>query len=441
MENGYFVGYARRDISPLEPVPLMGYGNTTRRISGPVLDPLYATCVAISDNKGETVLMLGIDATVPNYRGFIQDTVGEALGIAPERIVVNATHTHSAPDQDAKHPGVEPYRELYKKNCVEACLAAFADRKPATLYYGSIETEGLNFVRHYRMDDGSFGGDNFGDWENHHAVANATEVDPTMHLLKFVREAAPDVVVMSWRAHASITGGSRKPDVSADFVGSVRSFLEEQTGCLFAYWQGCAGNVNPRSRIPEQDCTRDYLEFGKLLGGFALRGLENMTQQPAGDIRFEKHTFPGRVNHAQDHLAEKAAEIKAYYAETADWSGAKKMGAPFGIRTPFMAGGIVKRAQYPETWDTTVTGIVLHNDLAIIGACHEMFDTTGQYVEDHSPFKNTISLGYTNGQLGYMPTAYAWYYSCYETDCTRFAAGVAEDIAYEQLCLLRRLKK
>jgi len=436
----YKVGYARADITPTEPVPLMGYGNTIRRISGPVLDPLYATCVAISDAKGETVLMLGIDATVPSYRGYIQETVGEALGIPAERIVVNVTHTHSAPDQDAKHPGVEPYRELYKKACVEACLAAYADRKAATLFYGSIETEGLNFVRHYRMDDGSFAGDNFGDWTNHHAVANATEVDPTMHLLKFVRQDAPDVVVMSWRAHASITGGSTKPDVSADFVGSVRAYLEEQTGCLFAYWQGCAGNVNPRSRIPEQDCTRDYLEYGKLLGGFALKGLDALTEQPEGDIRFEKYVFPARVNHSQDHLAGKAAEIKAYYSETNDWKGAKEMGAPFGIRTPFMAGGIVKRAAYGPTWDTTVTALALNDQLAIVAASHEMFDTTGQYVEDHSPFKNTIALGYTNGQLGYMPTAYAWWYSCYETDCTRFAAGVAEDIAYEQLCALRRLK-
>lgn len=440
MQTDYLVGYARTDITPLEPVPLMGYGNTTRRISGPVLDPLYATCVAISDAFGETVLMVGIDATVPNYRVYIQDTVAEKLGIAPERIVVNSTHTHSAPDQDADHPGVAPYRELYKARCVEACLAAYADRKSARLYYGSIETEGLNFVRHYRMDDGSFGGDNFGDWTNHHAVANASEVDKTMHLLKFVREGAADVLVMSWRAHASITGGSRKPDVSADFVGSVRSYLEEKTGCLFAYWQGCAGNVNPRSRIQEQDCTCDYLVFGALLGDFAIRGLDNLELQKPGKLRFERHKFPGRINHTQDHLAEKAAEIQAYYKETADWAGAKEMGKPYGIRTPFLAGAIVKKSKRAEFEDTTITGLALNDELAIIGAAHEMFDSTGQYVEDHSPFKHTVSLGYTNGQIGYMPTAYAWWYTCYESDTTCFAPGTAEDIAYEQLCLLRRLK-
>ena len=436
----YRVGYARADITPTEPVPLMGYGNPIHRISGPVLDPLYATCVAIGDESGNTVLMIGIDSTVPNYTGYIREEASKATGVPEEQIVINVTHTHSAPDMDAKHPGVDAYKPIYKEGCVKAAVEAFADMKPAELYYGSIETQGLNFVRHYRMDDGSFGGDNFGDWSNHHAVANATEVDKTMHLLKFTRENAPAVLVMSWRAHASITGGSKKPDVSADFIGSVRKYLEKQTGCKFAYWQGCAGNVNPRSRIKEQDCTRDYIEFGKLLGDFALKGLETVQKQPYAPIRFEKYVFSGKINHTQDHLVEKATEIKNYYTETNDWDGAKAMGAPYGIRTPFLAGAIIKKSKMGATWDITLTGFSLNDNLAVIGACHEMFDTTGQYVEDHSPFKNTISLGYTNGQIGYMPTAYAWLYTCYESDTTRFAPGVAEDIAYEQLQLLKRLK-
>ena len=438
--SAYLVGYARKDITPTEPIPLMGYGNTFRRISGPVLDPLYVTCIAITDESDNTVMMVSIDSTVPNYMGYIREEVSNATGIPEDQIVINVSHTHSAPDMDAKHPGVAPYRELYKARCVQAGIAAYQDRKPAQLYYGNFETEGLNFVRHYRMDDGSFAGDNFGDWTNHHAVACATETDRTMHLLKFKRQDAPDVLVMSWRAHASITGGSMKPDISADFVGSVRAYLEEKTGCLFAYWQGCAGNVNPRSRIPEQDCTRDYLEFGKQLGDQTLKGMENLQKQDCAPLRFEKYIFPGKVNHTQDHLLEKAEEIKKYYTETSDWTGAKKMGEPYGIRTPFLAAGIVKHASMGPTWDITLTGFAFNDELAVIGASHEMFDSTGQYVEDHSAFKNTISLGYTNGQIGYMPTAYAWLYTCYESDTTRFAPGVAEDIAYEQLQLLKRLK-
>ena len=104
----YKVGYGRADITPKEPIPLMGYGNTIRRISGPVLDPLYATCVAIRDETGNTILMVGTDSTVPNFSGYIREETSKATGVPEDQIVINVTHTHSAPDLDAKHPGVDP---------------------------------------------------------------------------------------------------------------------------------------------------------------------------------------------------------------------------------------------------------------------------------------------------------------------------------------------
>ena len=436
----FLVGYGRVDITPREPLPLMGYGNTLRRISANVLDPLYATCVAVSDGEGGLVLVLGVDATVPNYRGYIRETAAKELGIPESCILVNCTHSHSAPDMDAKHPGVAPAAQILKDGCVAAVVAAYHDMKPAKAFYGSIEATGLSSVRHYLMDDGSYGGDNFGDWTNHKAVKAVWPVDPTMHLLRFVRPGSEDVLVMNWRAHASITGGSTKPDISADFVGSVRSFLEAQTGCRFAYWQGCAGNVNPRSRIPEEDCTRDNDEFGAQLGGYAMKCLETLQPLPWGSIRLQEKVLEAKANHTTDHLLEKAKEIRQYYSETNDWTGAKAMGAPFGIRTPFAAGGIIKRASQPETKNSNLVCFTLGDTLAVACASHEMFDVTGQFVEDHSPFDHTIVLGYTNGQMGYMPTLEAWRYTCYESDSTSYAPGTAEQIADTQLEMLKELK-
>ena len=51
----FTVGYARTDITPSESVPLAGYGNTMQRLSQGVLDPLYATCIAIT--AGENTLL------------------------------------------------------------------------------------------------------------------------------------------------------------------------------------------------------------------------------------------------------------------------------------------------------------------------------------------------------------------------------------------------
>ena len=93
-----------------------------------------------------------------------------------------------------------------------------------------------------------------------------------------------------------------------------------------------------------------------------------------------------------------------------------------------------------ESFNISLSAVALNDAVAFASSANELFDTTGQYVEDHSPFKHTMVLGYTNGQTGYMPSAYAWMYTCYESDCTRFAPGVAEEIAYQQLQLLRAVK-
>jgi len=441
MQHGYLVGYARIKITPEVPVPLMGYGNTIRRISSNVLDDLYATSVAITDSEKNTILLIGTDSCTPNFVASIRETISEATGIPVENILINATHNHSAPDLDQpEHPGVIAYKPVYKQAHIQVALDALEDRKPADMYYGSVETQGLNFVRHYQLSDGSYGGDNFGDFENQYAVRYATEVDPTMHLIKFVRTDAKDVLIMNWRAHASITGGSRKPDLSADFVGAVRDYLENKLDCSFLYCQGCAGNVNPRSRIPEDDCTRDHVLFGKLLGDFAIQGLRNMEKMEPGIIRSKQVIFPGKINHTTDHLVEKAKEIKEYWAETGDYSGAVRMGKPYGIRTALQAGGIVKRSTMGETFDLELHAVCLNDKLAFATAPNELFDTNGQYVEDKSPFEHTMVFGYTNGQHGYVPSAYAWIYTCYESDTTRFAPGTAEEIAAQQLVMLRELK-
>ena len=54
MEN-YLVGIGRVDITPDFTVSLGGYGNYLNRHNDVTLDPLYATCVAITD---ETIALM-----------------------------------------------------------------------------------------------------------------------------------------------------------------------------------------------------------------------------------------------------------------------------------------------------------------------------------------------------------------------------------------------
>jgi hypothetical protein len=58
----------------------------------------------------------------------------------------------------------------------------------------------------------------------------------------------------------------------------------------------------------------------------------------------------------------------------------------------------------------------INNDVAIWSAPVELFCEISNAVRERSPFPFTFYFGYTNGWLGYLPTAEAWKHGGYEVD-------------------------
>jgi hypothetical protein len=226
-------GYAKVNITPSYPVPLQGYGNSERRISTNVLDPIYAVCVAISDGE-KTLLLYHLDLT-----GFSEDMVnlcreeiGKEYGIPADCLFFNTTHSHSTPALSSKLESIQKYRvELVEKIVASAGLA-LVDLTDATIKIGSGQVLGCNFVRRYLLSDGSYGGDNFGDFKNNTILDHETEADHTMQAIRLVRESKKDIVLVNWQAHPHRTGGSRKFDLSSDLIEHFRNTVEEEHGVL-----------------------------------------------------------------------------------------------------------------------------------------------------------------------------------------------------------------
>lgn len=441
-KDGFQVGFGRVDISPQEPVPLMGYGNTDKRISTEQLDPLYATCVAIRDVEGKVLLMISADSCTGTAYDQIERDIEEDTGIPTENITITVTHSHSTPDfGQEKIPSSGAYVVAYSKGLRAAAVAAVEDLKPATMYYTTTKTEKLNFIRHVQLADGTYKGDNFSSGSSAEPVAYAEEIDNTMHLIKFDRGSEKPVLMMNWRAHPTITGGSDKTDISADYVGSVRQYLEQELGCLFAYYQGCAGNVNPRSYIKADDCTRDYTLYGKQLGDYAVAALQGELQQiqPCA-IRTKKALVELDINHTTDHLLVQAHQVVAVHNQTGSTAKAKEAGEPYGIRGPMHANTIIKRAGRSTTTDVKINAILFGDQLAITGGGNELFNSIGVNVKEKSPIANTIVLGYTDSQRGYMPTAVSHDYFAYEAVTSVYAIDSAQRVEEGMLKLIDELK-
>jgi len=98
------IGWASADITPDKPVVIAG--GSAARVSEGIRDHIYATALAVEsvrdDGTSDMVIMVSVDlvgVTEVLYRR-VQDMVRTATPeVDVDKIILNATHTHTAPDQ------------------------------------------------------------------------------------------------------------------------------------------------------------------------------------------------------------------------------------------------------------------------------------------------------------------------------------------------------
>ena len=432
------VGFGRVDITPADSVPLAGYGNTSKRMSTTLLDYLYATCIAITDVEGNTLLLFSQDLVNSSQTDTVRSAISKATGVPESHIMVAATHTHSAPDQGSSHENITFWKLDYVDNMVKAAEAALADRSEATLSIGSIDTENLNFIRHYKLSDGSYGGSNFGDFTKNTIVDHAAANDPQLQVLKVTREGKKNILLVNWQSHPLMTGGLTKPDISADFIGSTRSYLEEKTDDYFVYFTGAAGNHNPTSRITEENRATDYKEYGQLLGDYILSATETMTSLESGEIKVNRQLYECSINHDMEEKLEEAKEVYQLYSTT-DRDTGNVLARQLGFSSVYHANAVLRRAKLDQTQPVELNAISI-GDFSFIAAPYEMFANHGVYIKENTPFPMTFVISCCNGANGYIPSAEAYDYGCYESHTGNFTRETGDQLAQEYVSMLKQLQ-
>ena len=107
---------------------------------------LKATCVAITDEQGDTVLLISVDA---NYNDTTPKLIAKATGVPVQNITISSGHQHSTPT--IRTTSTTDYARTYHLGVVAAAKAAMADRRPAEVSAGILDTtkdgDQYNFVR------------------------------------------------------------------------------------------------------------------------------------------------------------------------------------------------------------------------------------------------------------------------------------------------------
>ena len=454
--EGFCVGYSKVCIDPEEAVPLAGYGNHQFRYCTDIIDSIYATAVAVSDGQGNTVLLINTDmiTTVANIAEMAQSLISEQTGIPGEQIIITSNHSHSVPDPSmSQEEASARYQQLLIQRISQAGVEAVADLQPATVSYGSAETVSMNFKRHYYMKDDVTGeistvGDNFGSSTGKTMVGHTAEVDPTIYVVKFDREGDNDVLLCNWRAHPHFTGGSAVYDLSSDFVGPFRDSVERQRNCDFVFFQGACGNINPRSRIKEENVvpTKDYYAYGAMLAAAAVKLLksDNMKPAQAGKLQTRQINYMCPIDHSRDADVPKAKEIVDYWHSTApnyDKAGCKKMALAADFSSIYHCMAVIGKAKLGKEETVELDVLTIGDSMAFVTAPGELWDSVSVEMERLSPFPMSMTLGYANGDRKYFPHGVGYTYRSYESDYARLVPGTSDKVIEMWVDTLREFYK
>jgi len=388
--TGLQAGFGRADVSPLAPTGMDGYGDRETRLSGAILDPTYATCVALKQGDA-TFLLFTVDTlqcpdTTANT---LRDSIKAELGIPAENVIIGATHTHSAPQWNGST----------SSGCIQAAKDALADLAPATMSAATTELENMNFVRHYLMNDGTYYGSNFGSNISGYK-AHAVEVDNELTLLKLERTDKKDILMVNWQAHPA--SAARQHDytgVSADFICYARKKVETDGDVLLAYYTGPSGNVNPRSLIESENLatSANYQGYGTSLGEKILEAMTLLQPVDGTGMKTASNKYVVEVDHSWDHMAAEASKVVGVWKSQSLEAG-HKLAQEYGFSSAYHANAIINRSAYKGEQTKTLTALRVGN-VAFIGNDYEMFCDHGEQVKNSSSYDITFV---NNGCAGYI---------------------------------------
>ena len=440
--NTVRVGFSRADITPLESVPLAGYGNTERRMSGAILSRLYATCLAFSDGENKALLFTLDNAGFSDLCDeVLRPAISAATGIPVGCIHLSCSHTHSAVDAEkVSIPTVVRYRKQLEARLVLAAVEALQDLSFTRIFAGSYETTGLNFVRQFIREDGTYCGSNFGNLSTSPIVGYESEADRMLQLVYFLREGKKNVILANFQGHPHRFGNGKDPTVTADVAAFFRDELERRTDCFVSYVTGASGNENSSSRIKEDMAAKHPCDHGKLLADEAFSTFRYMKEVSAEGVSAISLELEMPLNHTEDHMVPQAEKIKALWLEHNDSRLCAVEGAPYGINSPYHATAIIRKAGLPDSFTFTIHALKV-GGIGIAIVPYEMYDINGLQIKEASPFDLTVIATCTNTMQGYVPSKLAWEHGGYSCDTTRFCPGSGEELAEHYLKLLQHLYK
>ena len=411
-------GAAAVDITPQEfPVNMPG-GFSANPADG-AHDPLHARALVLDD--GTTSLAI----VVVDNLGVARDVADEAktlasqrCGIAPDRILLASTHSHSAPSSNAAS-----YRKILLNGVVESIARAHAALRPAAVGAAAHPLPEEVFNRRWYLKPGKMVPNPFGEMDQVKMnpgtspdvidrPAGPTDPDITVLSVREAKSGKPLALLASYSLH--YVGGTPRAMISADYYGEfarlMPSRLRAGEGFVAMMANGTSGDINNIpflvTRPPREPFEQIRIVARKAADAawFAWRAIEShRSDAPLGMLQREVTLRIRRPT------AEQVERAKAVLAVTDEAERAKlpRLAEAYARRT-------LSLAKADETLTAQVQAVRI-GDLAICTLPFEPLVEVGLELKRRSPFPRTMVIGIANGTNGYLPTPEQHKLGGYET--------------------------
>ncbi len=411
-------GAAVVDITPeVWPLPLVG-GFRYHPASG-AHDPLHSRAVVLEDGKTEIAIAV-VDSCYVS-RAVLDEAkrrASEATGIPSERMLIAATHTHSAPPAapglGIRGPGAEDlgdnealYSERLTQGVADSIIRAHEGLEDAEIGWGSEPLPDEVFNRRWFMKDGSIPPDPFG------GTTDTVRMNPPRASADLIRPAGPtdpEVYVLSVRtakgaplallANYSLhyVGGTPRGEVSADYFGEfalqIGGRLGAAEGFVGILSNGTSGNINnidfSRPREPREPFEQIQRVAGKV-ADTAYRAYSEIEHRPWVPLAMAERTLtlqmrkPTAEGYEQAKQAITALDIAEH------------------TRPVVYARRAIRLYEGPATTEIKLQALRI-GGLGITAIPFETFVETGLELKRKSPLKSTFTIELANGAMGYLPT-------------------------------------
>lgn len=404
-------GAAVIDATPIQ-FPVFVNGGMTSRSLDFVKTKINVRAIVL--DEGQTRIGIVVVDSCMMSRPFLDEVkqlASQRTAIRPDRMLISATHTHSAPaSMSCLGTDADPtYVPYLREKIAEALAAAEANLEPAQVGWAVANAAEFTALRRWIRRPDRLAEDPFGNLTvraNMHAGRNWDDVtgesgpeDPDLAIISFQSKTGRPIAVL---ANFSMHYFSGEQGLSADYFGLFSDGLKarlapndraDQAPFVGIMSHGCSGDIwradyrNPPAAGSEAPTIEGYANG---LLDIALKAYESISYDDSADLA----------------MAETRLELKYRVPDKQRLEWSQRVVEGMGDRLPKTTEEVYAKEQIilHERQSTEIVVQALRiGSIAIATTPNETYALTGLKLKLQSPLPQTMVIELANGGDGYIP--------------------------------------